>query len=235
MCNHEIGHIQDEEHGYQNQTEFINIDVSDLKTAQKLFSSDGHINKFCPNCGTDLKGLLEARIIVIKADISERLKKKEYEKKKADIAFNKEVEDMSIKTKLNLLPEGNFIVLISPLGGDKRSSLLSGPKDLILRNCVNVSRYSSNKEIKVEKIYIIPNKEEVAKFLTDNGFESFESGMFVKREEKSRDEISFSSSDGIVYGCKFNEDEEKDYYRFGINRLGEHLNKEFLLKTIELN
>lgn len=231
-CNHIIGYTEERD-GYDGTlTEFVSLDDLYLSKAKDLKSSNGSLFNFCFNCGKKLEGLFDKKVESLLAEKNQRDEEERLKKEKANELFNQKVLAESIKTKLNQLPEeGSFVVVFYP---DKdsygKNIVLTGSKDLILRNCIHIRQNRSNPDtLIVKSIYKVFSQEVFADILLKQGWNFVGTTKTLEITDGNKKKQLSLDSDGTIYVTEKPADLEKDDYgsniydRFTINRLGEYL------------
>jgi hypothetical protein len=241
-CNHLIGYIETSTYDEGLDTNFMHLNDISLSDATDLKSHKGSLFNFCSTCGKNLEGLLDKRVELLTTEVVKQNEIDRINKEKANLAFNKKVDEVSKQTKLNQLPDhGTFVVVFYPTKDSYgKDSIINGSKELILRNCVHINTNRSNPDIlTVKTIYKVDNESFYKTMKEDNWTqlgEKPEYQYFEKVESNIKKQLSMES--GIVYVTEYHTDsdgdESKSYLNFAMHRLSEYLKKDVLLETIEL-
>ena len=238
-CIHTIGYIESDGYDGSTITDFITMDSSwdDLKTLKSQKNSFS----FCPYCGSNVSEILDSKI----EEYAEMKKKKDKEdalkREKANVLFMNKVEMTARENKLDQLPEeGNFIVVFHPTKNSYGKDLvLTGTKDIILKNCVHYNQNKSNPDtLLVKNVFKVFSKETFSEIMVKNDWEKVgDYPRFVKTMGNKTRELTFDS-DGTVYVTEKVKDSDGDvstnYDRFTINRLGDYLNSSVELEQVVL-
>lgn len=213
-CIHLLGYYENERYD-SNETTFVNLTDS-LCELKKIKMIDGSRFDYCPNCGKKLESVLEdkmAELEALKLRYDEEVKQK---KEKVNLEFLQKMEEIAKKTGLDQLEDNiTYMVIFHPMKSTNgKDYMLSGDKDLIIRNSVNHNYNRANPEEliikKIEKVYTIEQfseiclKYEYVSMTTDNK-------VFEKTfNENNRLSLYFDGRDSRIYATRRLTDQDGD-------------------------
>jgi len=239
-CNHVLGFVEEDGYDGAIETYFKGFDDG-LDELVKL-KKEGTVYNFCPYCGVEVRPILDARITSLTKEKEKRQKEEQARKDKEKERFNKLVVETGEKTGLAKIDDGNYMVVFQPTKSSYgKKIVLSGPKDLILRNCVNYNiTKATPDELIVETIYKVPENSVIEEYFKALGWTQKKAEHFLyfeKKEDKKELVITLDSS-GLAYlNTKiFDEDGDSgtNYSRFYLFEAKVAMGKELSLDIVSL-
>ena len=233
-CDHVLGFLYGEEYGSFCGSIVELSDLRDLSLLKKLKSEHGEYFNFCPNCGVELKSLVEEKIKQVKKEETLLKKKNQKDKEKKEKAFNLRKNKYKSHFNFNELDSTKIyhISINSKNDYDTNNIIMTGNIDHLAKSLSQYYGHDPKSEYYLNEIFECPSLHQFEKACLENNWEG--SLNFFRKKIKDKNVTLDLTKEGVCYLSITDINGKNNYRRLSVITAIQELDLKINLKKIDI-